>query len=227
VAVVMLGLLRVYRGSRSLLAMIVLGNLANITLFSSAIVGPEKYLAGYPLIVVTLVAAQIVATAALIGVLATRTAPDFAIVRGGATTTLTSHERPGNGRLLAIQFQSPDVRGQAIANASLTRRPLLAATIEGSKTVAQVQSAQIDLLPAQATGIHRHPVPVVGLVTRGVFQFQVDGESSRRLTAGSAFYEPANTRILQFDNASDREPASIVAFYLMGRDDRESITLAK
>ena len=34
---------RVYRGSRSLLAMIVLGNLANITLFSAAIPGPEQY----------------------------------------------------------------------------------------------------------------------------------------------------------------------------------------
>ena len=62
---------RVYRGSRALLAMIVLGNLANITLFSSTLPGPEQYLAGQPLMVVTLVAAQIAATAILIGVLAT------------------------------------------------------------------------------------------------------------------------------------------------------------
>jgi hypothetical protein len=72
---------RVYRGSRSLLAMIVAGNLANITLFSSTIVGPEQYLAGHPLMVVTLVAVQIVVTAVLIGVLATRTAPDSDAVR--------------------------------------------------------------------------------------------------------------------------------------------------
>lgn len=90
------------------------------------------------------------------------------------------------------------VTGQATTNASLTRRPLLAATIEEGKTVTQVQSAQIDFLPAQATGIHRHPVPVVGLVTRGVFQVQVDGEPARMLTAGTAFYEPANARILHF-----------------------------
>ena len=72
---------RVYRGSRSLLALIVLGNLANITLFSSAIAGPEQYLAGHPLMVVTLIAAQIVVTAVLIGALATRTASDFTPVR--------------------------------------------------------------------------------------------------------------------------------------------------
>jgi hypothetical protein len=67
---------RVYLGSRSLLATIVLGNLANITLFSAAIPGPEQYLAGHPLMVVTLVFAQIVATLLLIDVLATRTASD-------------------------------------------------------------------------------------------------------------------------------------------------------
>jgi hypothetical protein len=72
---------RVYRGSGSLLAMIVLGNLANITLFSSTIPGPEQYLAGHPLMIVTLIAAQIVVTATLIGVLATSRTPDFTTVR--------------------------------------------------------------------------------------------------------------------------------------------------
>jgi hypothetical protein len=67
---------RVYRGSRSLLAMIILGNLANITLFSAAIPGPEQYLAGHPLMLVTLIAVQIVVTLVLINVLATRRAPD-------------------------------------------------------------------------------------------------------------------------------------------------------
>ena len=65
---------RVNRGSRYLLAMVVVGNLANVTLFSAAIPGPEQYLSGHPLMVVTLVFAQIVATLLLIDVLATRTA---------------------------------------------------------------------------------------------------------------------------------------------------------
>jgi hypothetical protein len=64
---------RVYRGTRSLLAMLVLGNLANITLFSAEIPGPEQYLAGHPLMVVTLVFVQIVVTLALTYRLATRT----------------------------------------------------------------------------------------------------------------------------------------------------------
>jgi hypothetical protein len=63
---------RIYRGSGSLLAMLVLGNLANITLFSAEIPGPEQYLAGHPLMVVTLVFVQIVVTLALTYRLATR-----------------------------------------------------------------------------------------------------------------------------------------------------------
>ena len=74
---------RVYRGSRSLLAMIVLGNLANITLFSAAIPGPEQFLAGHPLMLVTLIAVQIVATLVLVDVLATRRTSDAITV--GAT----------------------------------------------------------------------------------------------------------------------------------------------
>src|SRR4030095_2652538 len=73
---------RVYRGLRSLLAMIVLGNLANITLFSAAIPGPEQYLAGRPLMLVTVIFVQIVATLALIKGLATQPAPDASM--GGA-----------------------------------------------------------------------------------------------------------------------------------------------
>jgi len=63
----------VYRGSGSLLALIVLGNFANITLFSAAIPGPEEYLAGHPLMVVSLVFVQIITMLLLVGVLATRT----------------------------------------------------------------------------------------------------------------------------------------------------------
>lgn len=57
---------RIYRGGRGLLALVVLANLANLSLFSSAIPGPEERLAGQPLLVVTLVLAQIVVTLGLV-----------------------------------------------------------------------------------------------------------------------------------------------------------------
>lgn len=63
---------RVYQGSRSLLALVVIGNLANLSFLSPVIPGPESYLADHPLLVVTVVFVQIVVTLVLVGVLADR-----------------------------------------------------------------------------------------------------------------------------------------------------------
>jgi hypothetical protein len=61
---------QVFRGGRSLLAVVVLGNLANLSLFSAAIPEPEQFLSGRPLALVTLILVQIVTTQVLIGVFA-------------------------------------------------------------------------------------------------------------------------------------------------------------
>ena len=63
---------RIYRGGRGLLALVVLGNLANLSLFSAAIPGPEALLAGRPLLIVGFVLVQIVVTLLLVGVLSRR-----------------------------------------------------------------------------------------------------------------------------------------------------------
>jgi hypothetical protein len=65
---------RIYRGGRGLLALVVLGNLANLPLLSAAVPGPEAFLAGRPQLLVTLVAAQIVVTLGLTAWLASRRA---------------------------------------------------------------------------------------------------------------------------------------------------------
>ena len=62
----------VYRGGRGLLAFICLGNLANLSFLSAAVPGPERFLAGRPLLLVTLILVQIVVSLVLVGVLARR-----------------------------------------------------------------------------------------------------------------------------------------------------------
>jgi hypothetical protein len=62
----------VYRGGPGLLALITIGNFANLSFLSPAIPGPERYLAGRPLLAVTLIFVQIVVTLVLVGVLARR-----------------------------------------------------------------------------------------------------------------------------------------------------------
>ena len=107
----------------------------------------------------------------------------------------------------------------------IVRKELLTAVIAGHKDVARVEIRQIDLAPAQRTGLHSHPCPVVGYIASGTIRFQVAGEPLQLLSAGSAFFEPADRRIAQFDNASTEAPARFVAFYLLGADDHKLIEM--
>ena len=63
---------RIYRGGRGLLALIVLANVANLSLLSVAIPGPEAFLAHRPMLVVSVIAVQIAVTLVLTGLLARR-----------------------------------------------------------------------------------------------------------------------------------------------------------
>jgi hypothetical protein len=71
----------IYRGGFGLLALIGLGNLANLSFPSPSIPGPEEFLAGHPLLLVTVIFVQIVGTLVLVGVLARRDAGSTAIWR--------------------------------------------------------------------------------------------------------------------------------------------------
>ncbi len=58
----------IYRGRKALLAIVVLFNLGNLSMLSSAVPGPEEWMAGRPLLIVTVIAVQIVLTLTLVGV---------------------------------------------------------------------------------------------------------------------------------------------------------------
>ena len=62
----------VYKGGTGLLALVTLGNLANLPFLSPTIPGPETLLAGRPLLLVTVILVQVVASLVLVGVLARR-----------------------------------------------------------------------------------------------------------------------------------------------------------
>jgi membrane-bound metal-dependent hydrolase YbcI (DUF457 family) len=57
----------IFGGSKALLAVVVLGNLANVSFFFARIAGPEQFFAGQPILVVTAVFGQIVTMLVLVG----------------------------------------------------------------------------------------------------------------------------------------------------------------
>src|SRR5688572_6558412 len=107
-------------------------------------------------------------------------------------------------------------------NKSIIRKPLLTAFVH-SESVERVEIKEINFTPRQKTGLHTHPCPVVGYIVKGTVLFQVEGQPAQILHAGDAFYEPANTRMIHFDNHSDSEDMTFIAFYLLQSDDHEVI----
>ena len=95
----------------------------------------------------------------------------------------------------------------------IERKPLMKVSME-SRGLSTVDARQITFGPGQETGRHTHPCPVVGYIARGNARMQIEGKPIQELPEGSAFYEPADTVIARFDNASATEPMVFIAFYL-------------
>jgi quercetin dioxygenase-like cupin family protein len=97
---------------------------------------------------------------------------------------------------------------------AIVRKPLLNVAL-GTRTVTSVDVREITFAPAQRTGRHKHPCPVVGFVAEGTAVLELEGEPPEQLPAGSSFYEPAERVVLRFDNASSRVPMKFIAHYLL------------
>src|SRR5450432_2750977 len=104
-----------------------------------------------------------------------------------------------------------------MAKDKVIRNDLLTANIR-NRVVSKVDIKEITLSPAQKAGYHKHPCPVVGHVASGTLLFQVEGEPSKILKTGDAFFEPADTPIVHFDNASETEPLKFIAYYLVNKE---------
>lgn len=100
------------------------------------------------------------------------------------------------------------------ADSTPVRHELLTAPLAG-ESVERVKMLRVELAPGQAAGRHLHPCPVVGLVLSGSIRFQATGGPETTLTPGEAFHEPSGIEIPHFDNASETEPATFLACYLL------------
>lgn len=86
--------------------------------------------------------------------------------------------------------------------------------------VKTVEIQEITFSEGQTAPKHLHPCPVVGYVKSGSVLFQIEGKEAIILKEGDSFYEPKNTTILHFDNASKDKPMTFIAFYL--KEDKEA-----
>ncbi|MGH9764773.1 MAG: cupin domain-containing protein [Blastocatellia bacterium] len=72
--------------------------------------------------------------------------------------------------------------------------------------------------PGESSPPHSHPCPVVGYVVAGAVRMQVKGEPEKTYKAGESFYEAPNGVHLVSANASHKEPAKFVAYFVCDRE---------
>ena len=107
----------------------------------------------------------------------------------------------------------------------INRVPLLTAMLATRNDIDRVEVKRIDFAPLQKTGVHFHPCPVIGYIAKGLIYFQIEGEEAKILKEGTAFFEPANKKVLHFDNLSEKDGVSFIAVYLLKKDDKELIKM--
>ena len=88
--------------------------------------------------------------------------------------------------------------------------------LDGSHLRATV--IEVNYAPGQADKPHSHPCTVIGYVAQGAIRFQVKGGPESVFKAGESFYEPPNGVHQVSANASDKEPAKLIAFFVCDRE---------
>ena len=84
--------------------------------------------------------------------------------------------------------------------------------LDGSNLRAIV--VEVNYAPGEADKPHSHPCTVIGYVAQGAIRFQVRGGSETVYRAGESFYEAPNGVHQVSANASDKESAKLIAFFI-------------
>lgn len=78
----------------------------------------------------------------------------------------------------------------------------------------KVTVVEVTYAPGGSSRPHSHPCPVIGYIAEGAIRYQVKGEPETIYKAGDSFYEAPNGVHQISANASDKEPARLVAYIL-------------
>ncbi|MBT29595.1 MAG: cupin [Thalassobius sp.] len=108
---------------------------------------------------------------------------------------------------------------------SINRNLLMQQALEAHK-VREIKSEQVSFPPLQIAPVHIHTCPAVGYIVSGKCLLQVEGEEEKILNEGDSFFEPADKRILHFDNLSESDSLIFTVFYLIDKE-KELVKLEK
>lgn len=83
----------------------------------------------------------------------------------------------------------------------------------------------VDYAPGQSSIAHKHDGTAMAYVLEGAITSQVKGEPAITYKAGEFWYEAAGSEHLVSKNASATQPAKLLVFMVMGKDEAVLIPL--
>src|SRR5580704_14747700 len=84
---------------------------------------------------------------------------------------------------------------------------------------------EVNYGPGESSAPHSHPCPVIGYVLAGTLRTQVRGEAEAVYKPGESFYEAANRVHGVSANASQTEPANLLAYFVCDHDAALSVAV--
>jgi quercetin dioxygenase-like cupin family protein len=88
----------------------------------------------------------------------------------------------------------------------------------------EVQAIRVDYEPGGfTTGTHRHPAGAYVYVIEGSVEFGIDDGDPVTLKAGESFYEPPDAVHSVSRNANKDIPASLIAFFVLGKGESATV----
>ncbi len=93
--------------------------------------------------------------------------------------------------------------------------------LDGSHLRATV--VEVNYAPGEADKPHSHPCTVIGYVAEGAIRFQVKGGPESVYQAGESFYEAPNGVHQVSANASDKQPAKLIAFFICDHETKLTV----
>jgi quercetin dioxygenase-like cupin family protein len=117
------------------------------------------------------------------------------------------------GLLVATACAAVVLQGQAAPDAR-TRIVFSQSLPQLDATHLKVTTVEVTYPPGGSSTPHSHPCPVIGYVLRGAVRMQVKGGPVSVYRPGDSFYEAPNGVHQVSANASTKEPAVFLAYFI-------------
>jgi quercetin dioxygenase-like cupin family protein len=143
-----------------------------------------------------------------------RRAVSLAVMAGLAFALLAGRALPLTSGLIANTLAPLCINSASAAGSPLNKVEIIASHALPNVPGKRVTIVRVSYGPSGFTPAHRHAGTVTAYVTKGEIRSQLGGGPVETFTVGQSFFEPPGSTHLVSANASNTEPAELIAVFV-------------